>query len=87
MICPTCKGERTIAVFSRFAGEGYAGEFHDEPCDDCAGTGEIEAGCAHCGNIAVLDDEGFCACCGDIPDDLALTETVGDPLAHIGEAA
>jgi hypothetical protein len=59
MICPTCKGERTIAVFSRFAGEGYAGEFHDEPCDDCEdGFADGPTDCAICSET--LDDDGTC---------------------------
>lgn len=69
---------------ANYAGERI-GELVEQPCDDCEGTGIIEAGCAHCEHVVPLDDEGFCDCCASIPDDVGLTETRPDPF--YGEAA
>lgn len=76
--CPECNDGHTYRPI-RWSGEQF-GEWVDERCDECAGTGLVEAGCASCEHIVPLDEHGFCACCADIPDEVGLTEVHGDPM-------
>lgn len=43
-------------------------------CETCEGDGTIDAGCAGCGTVCPLDEEGWCEDC------TALTECHGDPF-------
>lgn len=75
--CDYCwegKVERTVA--SGFSGPGY---FISEDCEECGGTGEIEASCADCGDERPLNDDGVCADCDAIPVELKF-ETKGQWL-------
>lgn len=76
--CPDCSGEGRYAVPD-------AHGFHDEFCEMCDRTGEIDCQCAECGNVVPLDDEGLCERCHDAST-LPLVEFdlkyLGEPVAE-----
>lgn len=49
-------------------GKSYASDhegYYERRCEDCEGSGTVQASCADCRNVMPLNDEGFCEKCRD----------------------
>lgn len=53
----------------------------DIRCDTCWSSGEVEAACCECCNVAPLDDDGYCRSCME-PTGWALAERCAIGMAR-----
>lgn len=53
--CPECFGEGEVSRYQSFYSDaaGMTADFYDEPCERCAGTGEVEPDVTSAADMAV----------------------------------